>query len=84
MAGTLLVPDQDVPQGRGEQRVVGGQDGAAGKAEDDLRALFLEAADESLGSGELHRFLLHFSGLVGADGGWASWSSNKKPPRRLA
>jgi hypothetical protein len=69
MAGTLLVPDQDVPQGRGEQRVVGGQDGAAGKAEDNLRALLLEAADEGLGSGELHRFLLHWGGLVGLSEG---------------
>ena len=53
MAGTLLVPDQDMPHGLGEQRVVGGQDRAAGKPEYHFDALLLETADKCLGSGEL-------------------------------
>jgi len=49
----LLVPDEDVPQPHAvEQRVVGGQDRAAGDAEHDLRTDALERAHERLGSGE--------------------------------
>ena len=50
--GALLVADQDVPDLRGvQQRVVDGQDRAAGDAEDDLAADLLQRADERLGAG---------------------------------
>ena len=56
MAGTLLVTHQHVAQLlRVHQRVVGGQDGAAGKAEDDLGPGMLEGLDQRLGAGEVLR-----------------------------
>ena len=54
VTGALLVPDQDVPDlGRVEQRVVGGQDRAAGDAEDGVDAGVLERADQALRPGDL-------------------------------
>ena len=55
VAGALLVADQDVADRRIEDRVVGRQDAAARQAEDHLDLLQLQAPDESLGSGQLHR-----------------------------
>ena len=52
--GTLLVAHQDVADGRVDDRVVDGQDGAAGQAEHDVDALHLEALDEGLCSCHLH------------------------------
>ena len=52
--GALLVADQDVADGRVDDRVVHRQDGAAGQAEHDVDALHLEALDEGLCSCELH------------------------------
>ena len=54
VAGALLVADEDVADRRVDDRVVGGQDAAAGEAEHDLDALHLQALDEGLGSGEFH------------------------------
>ena len=48
VAGALLVADQDVADRRVDDRVVDGQDGAAGQAEDHLDAFHLEALDEAL------------------------------------
>jgi hypothetical protein len=47
------MPDQDMPHGRRQERVVGRQDRPAGEPEDYFDTLLLEAADECLGSGEL-------------------------------
>ena len=47
---TLLVPDEDVADGEFAQRVVCGQNGAAGIAEDLAHALALEGGPENLGS----------------------------------
>jgi len=44
----LLVPDEDVADLGVEQRVVGGQDGAARDAEDDFYADGLERRDQGL------------------------------------
>ena len=57
VAGALLVAHEDVADRRVDQRVVDREDGAARKAEHDLGALHLEALDEGLGSGQLHRGL---------------------------
>ena len=54
MAGALLVADQDVAHRRLPDRVVGGEDGPAGKAEHDLDVAGFQAPDERLGAGELH------------------------------
>ncbi len=54
VAGSLLVPDEDVPNGRVEDGVVGREDGAARQAEDDLHPFHLEALDEGLGPGQFH------------------------------
>ncbi len=51
--GALLVADQDVVDGKLAQRVVDGQDGATGIAEDGGDALAGEGGPEDLGSGEL-------------------------------
>jgi len=51
----LLVADQDVPDRRVDDRVVDGEDGAAGKAEHDLHLLHLQALDQRLCSCEFHR-----------------------------
>ncbi len=52
VARALLVAHQDVPDlGRVEQRVVGGQDRAAGQAEDHVRADLLQRPDQGLGAG---------------------------------
>jgi hypothetical protein len=48
------VADEHVADGRLPDGVVGRQDRAAGKAEDDVHAAALEASDEGLGSGDLH------------------------------
>ena len=54
MPRTLLVAYEDVPQlAAVEQRVVDGQDRAAGQAEDGVDAEQLEAADDRLRAGEL-------------------------------
>ena len=66
VAGALLVAHEDVADRRVEDRVVDGQDAAAGQAEHDLDPLHLEALDEGLGSGELHGVLR--SGRPGEDG----------------
>ena len=62
VAGALLVAHEDVADRRVEQRVVGRQDAPAGQAEHHLDAFHLEALDEGLGAGELHRVT---PGLVG-------------------
>jgi hypothetical protein len=54
VAGALLVAHEDVTDRRVDDRVVDRQDGASGKAEGDLDAGVFEAADECLGSSELH------------------------------
>ena len=54
VAGTLLVADQDVADLLGvEQRVVRGEDRAAGDAEDDLDAGVLQRPHEALRAGHL-------------------------------
>jgi hypothetical protein len=54
MAGPLLMPDQDVPDPLGvEQRVVRGQDRAAGDAEHDLDAHPLKRHHQGLSPGDL-------------------------------
>ena len=55
VAGALLVTHEDVADRRVDQRVVDGQDRPAGQAEHDFDRLVLEALDEGLGSGDLHR-----------------------------
>ena len=53
VAGTLLVSHEDVTHSlRVEQRVVGGQDGTAGDAEDNIGTELFEGADERLRPGE--------------------------------
>src|SRR5439155_4300051 len=69
----LLVPHEDVADRRVDERVVDRENGAARETEHDLRAFLLEALDEGLGSGELHR------GLRGSGG---SRSRAQKTPRR--
>ena len=54
VAGTLLVAHEDVADRRVEQRVVGGQNAAAGQAEDGFNALHLQRPDEGLRPGDLH------------------------------
>ena len=84
MAGALLVAGLDVDDVRVVQRVVGGQVGAAGDAEDVLDPLGLQRLAESIGrphgreivgSGASHpgplRFVSH-SELNSNDGGWVS------------
>src|SRR5947199_100160 len=53
--GALLVTHEDVADGRVDDGVVHGQDGAARQAEEDLDLLHLQALDEGLGSRQLHR-----------------------------
>ena len=48
VAGALLVAHEDVADRRVDDRVVHGEDGAAGQAEDDLDALHLEGLDQCL------------------------------------
>ena len=55
VAGALLVADEDVADRRVDERVVHGEDGPAGEAEHDLHTFHLEALDEGLGPGQLHR-----------------------------
>jgi hypothetical protein len=62
VAGALLVANEDMAKRRRQQGVVGGQDRASWQAEDHVHALLLEAADEGLGSGQLHGMLLFFTG----------------------
>ena len=50
----LLVAHEDMADGRVDDGVVDGQDGAAGQAEDGVDPLAFEALDECLRSGELH------------------------------
>jgi len=57
VTGALLMPNQDVPDGRVEDRVVDGQDGTAGEAEHHLHLLHLQALDQCLCSGQFHRVL---------------------------
>ncbi len=64
MTRALFVAHEDVADRRVDQRVVDGEDGTAGEAEHDLGAFHLEALDEGLGSGELHRGY-HFRGWSG-------------------
>ncbi len=68
MTGTLLVADQHVTELlRVHQRVVGGQDRAAGKAEDDLCPGMLEGLDQRLRAG--HLLSGHRNSFVVSDGG---------------
>jgi len=53
MRGGLLMPGENVVDGELAQRVVDGQDGAAGIAEDGGGALADERGPEAFGSGEL-------------------------------
>src|SRR3954468_12729946 len=56
VAGALFVADQDVTQLlRVEKRVVDGQHGTAGDAEDHVDVEFLQRTDDRLGAGELLR-----------------------------
>ena len=56
MPGALLVADQDVPDLLGvEQRVVGGEHGTAGNAEDHVDADPLKGQDEGLRPGDPDR-----------------------------
>ena len=64
VAGALLVADQDVADGGVDDRVVDGQDGAAGQAEHDVDPLHLEALDEGLGPCHLHVLPLFCCGAV--------------------
>ena len=50
VARALLVPAQDVPDRRVEQRVVRGQDRPAGDPEDDVDAFALEGLEQRLGA----------------------------------
>ena len=54
VAGALLVAHEDVADGGVDDRVVDGQDGAAGQAEHDVDPLHLEALDEGLRPCHLH------------------------------
>src|ERR1019366_6456593 len=54
VTGPLLVTYEDVANGGVQDRVVHGQNGPTGQAEDRVDALLLEALDECLHSGELH------------------------------
>ena len=54
VARALLVANEDVADRTVEQRIVGGQDAATGKAEHHFHALHLEGLDEGLGPGDLH------------------------------
>src|SRR5579863_5576303 len=54
MTGALLVAHQDVADRRVQQRVVDGEDRAAGQPEDRVDALLFEAPDQCLRSCELH------------------------------
>ncbi len=56
VAGTLLMPDQDVAHAAGvEQRVVGGEDGPAGDAEDDIDAELFQRCHQRLGARHRYR-----------------------------
>ncbi len=54
MARPLLVADEDVTDRRVEDRVVDGEDGAAGEAEDHLHSFGFQAPYEGLSPGVLH------------------------------
>src|SRR5262245_56101458 len=66
VAGALLVADEDVADGRVDQRVVHGQDRPARQPEHDLGALHLEALDEGLGSRQFHWSSFAWSVRMGA------------------
>ena len=85
VARSLLVANEDVPDGRVDDRVVHGQDGAAGEAEHDLHLLHLQALDQRLCSCEFHRGapLSTMVGGVGDVGRWSDRWRDMKTTSRL-
>ena len=86
VAGALLVAHEDVPDGVLDARpgVVERQDRAAGDAPADVDALGLEAADDGLGAGHLHRCVERGSGWFGAAGTGFVALIARSPLRRSA
>ncbi len=80
VTGALLVADQDVADGRVDDRVVDGQDGAAGQAEHDVDPLHLEALDEGLGPGHLHVLPSLLCRAAAAVVRWRFCPELKRPP----
>ncbi len=86
VAGALLVTHEHVTDLAVHQRVVGGQDAAAGVAEDQFDVLVLECSDQRLGAGEsfghVNAFVCWCSWWRGGSG-WSGTAPKKQTTSRL-